>query len=96
MTLEHEALTAVPTTPKPYSDETPNEKRSRDISALRDSIEQKLNYPVGKAPSSPATGTGSSPPPSRCATASSIAGTAARDATYAKGASGSITCRWNS
>ncbi|MBW4023038.1 MAG: glycogen/starch/alpha-glucan phosphorylase [Proteobacteria bacterium] len=48
MTLEHEALTAVPTTPKPYSDETPNEKRSRDISALRDSIEQKLYYQVGK------------------------------------------------
>jgi glycogen phosphorylase len=44
LTLEDEALTPA----KAYSDESPAEIRLRAIAAMRDSIEQKLYYQVGK------------------------------------------------
>ena len=48
MTLDHDAPSAAPATRTPYSDETPAEARARDVAAMRDSIEQKLYYQVGK------------------------------------------------
>lgn len=36
-------------TATPYNDDTPAEIRQREITAMRDSIEQKLHYQVGKA-----------------------------------------------
>ena len=44
MTLQDEAPIAV----KTFDDESPSEARSRDVAAMRDSIEQKLYYQVGK------------------------------------------------
>ncbi len=48
MTLEDEALAADPAAPKPYTDDSPADLRKREIAAMRDSIEQKLYYQVGK------------------------------------------------
>ncbi len=48
MTLEDEALAADPAAPKPYTDDSSAEARKREIAAMRDSIEQKLYYQVGK------------------------------------------------
>ncbi len=47
MTLEDEALAAAAGS-KPYTDDNPAELRRRAIAAMRDSIEQKLYYQVGK------------------------------------------------
>jgi starch phosphorylase len=48
VTLEDEALAADPAAPKPYTDDSPADLRKREIAAMRDSIEQKLYYQVGK------------------------------------------------
>jgi starch phosphorylase len=48
VTLEDEALAADPAAPKPYTDDSSAEARKREIAAMRDSIEQKLYYQVGK------------------------------------------------
>ncbi|HEX3983160.1 MAG TPA: glycogen/starch/alpha-glucan phosphorylase, partial [Acidisoma sp.] len=47
MTLEEDAQSAAPHI-TPYSDESPAELRRREIATMRDSIEQKLYYQVGK------------------------------------------------
>jgi starch phosphorylase len=47
VTLEDEALAAAAGS-KPYTDDNPAELRRRAIAAMRDSIEQKLYYQVGK------------------------------------------------
>jgi starch phosphorylase len=48
VTLDDEALSALPSTASPCSAENPAEVRQREIAAMRDSIEQKLYYQVGK------------------------------------------------
>jgi starch phosphorylase len=48
VTLEDEGLAADPAAPKPYTEDSPADVRKREIAAMRDSIEQKLYYQVGK------------------------------------------------